>query len=78
MVVVLALACAGCTSDEATICERLNECQLLPKGYSQDKCEANAGAHVTDDRLELCAECVTEKECESIVAECAVHCEPIY
>jgi hypothetical protein len=73
-----ALACAGCTSHEVTICERLAECDLLPDGFSQDKCEATAGSHVEDDRLSRCAECVSETDCSAIVDECGEHCEPIY
>ena len=73
-----ALLCVGCTSDETTICERLSECQLLPEGYSEDNCKRDAGLHVEDDRLDQCAECVTEKGCDQITDGCREFCEPIY
>jgi hypothetical protein len=73
-----ALVCAGCTSDETTICERLNECKLLPEGYSLEKCEQNVGAHVDDDRLDACAECVTGTGCDELQDACREDCRPIY
>jgi len=73
-----ALALLGCTSDEETICARLSECQLLGEGYSEEKCGADVGVHVDDDRLERCAECVTSEPCDELQDTCREHCEPIY
>jgi hypothetical protein len=78
LALVGALACAACTSDEQTICGRLAECQLLPKGYSEAKCEVDVGVHVSDPRLERCAECVTNESCDTLQDACRVDCEPIY
>ncbi|HEY3499912.1 MAG TPA: hypothetical protein VGK73_34715 [Polyangiaceae bacterium] len=81
---VLALFCAGCTSDETIVCERLDECKLLPvsvdpkKNYTVEQCELDVPAHVSDDRLERCAECVTKESCDTLLDACREHCEPIY
>ena len=73
-----ALFCAGCTSDETTICERLDSCQLLPEGYGLEDCKSGAGQHVSDERLERCAECVTNEDCDTLQDACREYCEPIY
>jgi hypothetical protein len=77
-VLVGTLVCAGCTSDETTVCERLGECKLFPEKYTVDDCKADVGVHVSDDRLERCAECVTEESCEELQDACREFCEPIY
>jgi len=57
----LALLASGCTSDETAICERYDECGLLPEGTSIEECEELA-EDLQD--AEDCRECVEERACD--------------
>ena len=70
------LGMMGCASDESVICERLAECDLLPEGLSGDECESQAASQVPEERLEKCAECVEDKDCDAIQDGCRADCEP--
>jgi hypothetical protein len=66
----------GCASDESVVCDRLAECDLMPEGLSRDQCEAESARQVPENRLEKCAECVEDHECEELIDACRKHCEP--
>ena len=75
----------ACQSDAGEICERLEECGLLPTGgvtsedpdgYTADNCEVQVEQKVNETRRERCVTCVTTHECGQIKASCAADCEP--
>jgi hypothetical protein len=67
----LALISLGCKSDETAICERLDECNLLPSGTSVEDCEEDAE---DIDDTEDCLECVEDEDCDMQV-RCLGACE---
>jgi hypothetical protein len=76
VVVVALVGLAGCASDESVVCDRLAECDLMPEGLSAEECEEEAARQVPEERLERCAECVEEEECNALPEACREHCEP--
>ena len=72
----VAVAVLGCASDESIVCERLDECGLMPDGLSDADCEDQAVVQVPEDRLERCAECVDDTDCKNLVEKCGTFCEP--
>jgi len=70
-----AVISTGCTSDAASICERLHECDLLPEGYSVVKCE-NDVANLPDEQQGDCSACLERKACEVALDECRSDCAP--
>jgi hypothetical protein len=66
----------GCASEESSICERLAACDELPEGLSVAECEDQAVRQVSEERLELCAECVNEHDCKTLVDACRKSCRP--
>ena len=73
---LVAVAVLGCASDESVVCERLEECDLMPEGLSQTDCEDQAVVQVPEDRLERCAACVDDTDCKNLVENCGNLCEP--
>lgn len=69
--VMLAVFSLGCTSNETAICERLDECNLLPAGTSVEDCEEDA--EDIDDPGE-CRECVEDEDCSDL-GQCLNDCE---
>jgi hypothetical protein len=68
---------AGCGTDAGEICDRLDECHLLPSAsFSTDKCEDQVEQKVGKKRREQCAECVSEHECAQIQDACRAVCAP--
>ena len=61
LLAALALFSLSCTSDETAICERLDECNVLPAGTSVEDCEDDAE---DIDDTEDCRECVEEEDCD--------------
>jgi hypothetical protein len=72
----LVLLAAGCASDESVICERLAECNELAEGLSVTDCEEQAVRQVAEARLDKCADCVEEEDCDTLVDACRSVCEP--
>jgi hypothetical protein len=72
----LLLLAAGCSSDESAVCERLAECNELPEGLTVAECEKQAVSQVADARLDECADCVEEENCDTLVDACRSVCEP--
>lgn len=71
------LLLGGCGSDASEICDRLDECHLLPTmNYSTDKCEDQVEQKVGKKRREQCAECVSSHECTEIKDTCRSVCAP--
>jgi hypothetical protein len=68
---VLALAVTGCTDDATAICARLDECELLPNGYSKGSCERELER---ERDLESCRDCVEDTSCKDIVEKCRDEC----
>jgi hypothetical protein len=68
---VLALAVTGCTDDATAICARLDECELLPDGYSKGSCERELER---ESDLESCRNCVEDTSCKDIVEKCRDEC----
>jgi hypothetical protein len=66
----------GCTSDAASICERLKECDLLPANYSLVACENDVSRDLPDEKQSDCSACLERKSCEEAVAECNADCAP--
>lgn len=66
----------GCTTDAASICERLKECDLLPEKYSLVACENDVSRDLSEDQQADCSACLERKACEEAVDECAQHCAP--
>ena len=73
----LMLLAAGCASDESVICERLAECNELPEGLTVAGCEEEAAKLVSETRLDECADCVEDEECDALVEACRSVCEVI-
>jgi hypothetical protein len=67
---------AGCTSDAASICERLQECDLLPAEFSVDDCENDVARDLPDEQQADCAACLERKACDEAIAECSQDCAP--
>jgi hypothetical protein len=77
----LILTCAaallvGCTSDAASICERLDECDLLPANYSVAKCENDVSRDLPDEQQADCSACLERKSCDEALDECREDCAP--
>jgi hypothetical protein len=87
LAIFLGLGAWGCKSDEATICEKLDECNLLPEGkptkhdpngFGVDDCESQVENELGEADREKCAECVTDHACAEIQASCRAVCNPPY
>jgi hypothetical protein len=85
--VFLGVGAWGCKSDEATICEKLDECNLLPEGqptkndkdgFQVDDCERQVENELGKAERERCAECVTSHSCAEIQDACRTDCNPPY
>jgi hypothetical protein len=71
-----ALLVIGCTSDAASICERLKECDLFPPNYSLQACENDVSRDLPDEKQADCSACLERKACDEAVAECNADCAP--
>jgi hypothetical protein len=79
-------AAGGCKSDEAVICQKLDDCHLfptgtsaqLPKGFSEQDCEYQVKNELNSDFREKCSRCVSEHACGEIQDACRTVCNPSY
>jgi hypothetical protein len=84
---VSGLVTAGCKSDEAVICERLDGCHLLPnapptpqnpEGFHENDCEVQVRGELGESNLEKCSDCVTAHSCDTLQDACRAVCNPPY
>jgi hypothetical protein len=77
----------GCKSDQTVICERLNECHLLPitpptaadpNGFQLKDCEYQVESELSSDNRDKCSACVTGHSCETLQDACRAVCNPPY
>lgn len=76
----------GCKSDEATICERLDDCKLFPSstspqepnGLTEKNCEYQVENELSSSDRDRCANCVGGHACGEIRAACKDVCNPPY
>lgn len=79
-------AAGGCKSDEAVICEKLDDCHLfpagtsaqLPHGFTEKDCEYQVKSELDPDAREKCSKCVSEHACAEIQDACRGVCNPPY
>jgi hypothetical protein len=78
---------AGCKSDAAAICEKLDACHLLPKGgptktdpdgFQENDCEYQVENELQPSMRAKCADCVDGHACGEIVNACRSVCNPPY
>jgi hypothetical protein len=80
-------ALEGCKSDQTVICERLDDCHLLPKsgptaqdpdGFGVNDCEYQVENELNESFRQQCSECVTAHPCAEIQDACRTVCNPPY
>ena len=77
---------AGCKSDQAVICERLDECHLFPSGtspqepngFGEKDCEYQVENELNSSYRDKCANCVSKHACGEIQDACRAVCNPPY
>lgn len=70
---LLVLALSGCASDADTICDKLDECNLLRT--STKECAENFETAYKDSEREACAKCIDAASCAGITRnECRSAC----
>jgi hypothetical protein len=78
---------AGCKSEEAVICERLDDCHLLPsappastthEGLSEKDCEVQVRSELDDSNRDKCSDCVSSHSCDTLQDACRAVCNPPY
>ena len=66
---IVALSCGSsdAPSGQATMCKKLQECNLLASGTSEADCEQNVQKNYTSSQINDCANCANGKSCTTIV-----------
>jgi len=86
LALLLGGAAGGCKSDEAVICEKLDDCHLfptgtsaqLPQGFTEQDCEYQVKNELGSSSREQCSHCVSEHACSEIQSACRAVCNPPY
>jgi len=80
----LFLLAQGCSSSSAAICQKGDECNLLP-AQSNEECVAKVNDGLDDGRLEPaevsdCASCVDDPEnsCGEVLSDCLEVCGSVF
>ncbi len=78
---------AGCKSEEAVICERLDDCHLLPnapptsqnpEGFHEKDCEVQVQSELGESNRDKCSDCVSTHSCDTLQDACRAVCNPPY